>query len=270
MALSIQKANFWKRISAYLFDTIIAIILTVGIATVLSAVVGYNKHYDSFQSYYAQYETQYKAEYEEKYGVDLDATEETYNAYTEEEKANYQKARTEYANAVNEAMQNNADAMAAYQKVFSLSFMIVSVSLLLGVGVVQILPPLFFHNGQTLGKKIFGIAVMRSNCVQITNPVLFIRAVFGLYTIETMFPIALLLLVYFGVMGGVGTITVALLLILQCGVLIGTKNRSSIHDLLSDTVVVDMASQKIFQTQDEMLECVKAEQADEAAKKDYI
>lgn len=270
MALSIQKANFWKRISAYLFDTIIAIILTVGIATLLSAIVGYNKQYDTFQSYYTQYETQYKAEYEEKYGVDLDITEETYNNYTEEEKANFQKAQTEYTNAVNKAMQNNAEAMAAYQKVFSLSFMIVSISLLLGIGVVQLVPALFFHNGQTLGKKIFGIAVMRSNCVQISNPVLFIRTIFGLYTIETMFPIALLLLVYFGMMGGVGTITMGLLLLLQCGVLIGTKNHSSIHDLLSDTVVVDMASQRIFQTQDEMLEVVKVEQAEEAAKKDYI
>ncbi len=270
MALSIQKANFWKRISAYLFDAIVAVMLTVGFATVLSAIVGYDKHSETVERYYMQYEEEYKAEYEEKYGVDFDVTQEEYNAYTDAQKEHFQKAQTEYHNAVSKALQSNREAMTAYEKVLSLSFVILSISLLVGVLVVQFVPPLFFHNGQTLGKKIFGLALMRSNCVQISTPVLFIRATFGMYAIETMFPAALLLLVYFGMMGSVAFLTVGLLLILQIGLLIGTKNNSSIHDLLADTIVVDMASQRIFKTQDEMLAYVKEQQAEEAAKAEYI
>ncbi len=268
MALTVQKASLWKRVSAYLFDLIVTVMLTVGFATVLSALLRYNDYSDAVQRYYTQYETEYKAEYEEKYGVDFDITQEIYDGYTDAQKERYQNAQKEYAAAVNKALQANQEAMNAYQKVFGFSFVIVSVGLLIGVLTVQFLPALFFHNGQTLGKKIFGVAVMRSNCVRVSDSVTFIRALFGAYAIETMFPIALLLLTYFGVMGSVAFITVGLLLLLQVGVLVGTKNHCAIHDLLSDTVVVDMATQRIFETQEEMLNYVKALQAEEAAKKE--
>ncbi len=270
MSLTVQKANFWKRISAYLFDFILAVMLTAGLALTLSAILGYDRHSEAFAAYSARYEEQLKGEIANEYGVDFDITEETYNTYTEEQKTNFQNARQALSNAVAKALNGDADAMKAYNKVFSLSFVIVSISVLLGILVIQFIVPLFFGNGQTLGKKVFGCAVMRSNCVKLTTPVLFIRSIFGMYAIETMFPLALLLMIYFGVLGVVGTITIGLLLILQIGVMIATKNHSSIHDLLTDTVVVDMASQKIFPTQEEMLAYVQEQHAEEVAKKDYI
>ncbi len=254
MALTVQKANFWKRISAYLFDVIITLIITVGVATVLSAALGYNRHNQALETYYTEYET--------NYGVDFDVSEEDYNNYSEEQKNAY--------NAASEAFRKDERVQAVYQKLFFLTLVIVSISLLLSLLTVYFIVPLFFKNGQTLGKKIFGLAVMRSNCVQASKPVLFIRTLFGLYTIETMFPVTLVVMIYFGVMGSVGRLTIGLLFLLQAGVLIASKNRSSIHDLLSDTVVVDMASQRIFATQEEMLAYKQAQHAEEAAKKDYI
>ena len=46
---------------------------------------------------------------------------------------------------------------------------------------------------------------------------------------------------------------VCLLFVLQIGVMIATKTNSSIHDLLSDTVVVDFACQQIFDTEEELI-----------------
>ncbi len=253
MALSIQKANFWKRISAYLFDVIITVIIAVGVATVLSLLLGYDKNNDRLQSYYTEYEIQY--------GVDFDITEEELNELSQEEKANYDDAV--------KAFSKDPRVLEVYQKAFSLSLVIVSVSLLLSIVVVQFVAPLFFKNGQTLGKKIFGLAVMRTNCVKISNLVLFIRTVFGMYAIESMFPITLLLMTAFGLLGGIGTITILLLLILQVGVLIGTKHNAAIHDLLTDSVVVDMASQRIFDSEDALLAYKKAEAAEEAARQTY-
>ena len=98
---------------------------------------------------------------------------------------------------------------------------------------------------------MFGIAVIRTNCVKVSNPVLFIREIIGLYAMETMFPLLIILMIYFGYLGIIGTGTILLLMILQLGVMIKTETNSSIHDLLSDTMVVDLVSQRIFDTEEE-------------------
>ncbi len=252
MSLSIQKANFWKRISAYLFDCILTVILIVGIATILSAALGYDKHTKTLESYYT--------EYEQAYGIDFDITQEDFDNLSNEEQTRFNELSADFT--------KQEKVLAIYEKLLSLTLIIVGVGAFIGVLAVQFVVPLFFSNGQTLGKKIFGVAVMRSNCVRLTNKVLFIRALFGTYTIETMFPLALYILVYFGVLGSVGVITIGLLLLLQIGVLIGTKYNSSIHDLLADTIVVDMASQKIFDAESDMLAYKKEMHAQEAAKTD--
>ncbi len=263
MSLSIQKASLWKRFSAFLFDFIITAVVAVGIATLLSLALGYDKHNEKLESYYNEYETRFEAEY----GVDFDFMDsDEYQDLTEEEKKPYEAA----TDAFNEAIKEDDKIMKEYKTIFFLSLVLLSISILCGILVVYFLVPLFFRNGQTLGKKIFGIALVRSNCVKISKFVLFVRSIFGLYTIEVMFPIALLMMIAFGLLGVVGIVTIGLLLLLQVGLLLGTKHRATIHDLLSDTIAVDMATQRIFNTQDEMLEFVKKEKAEEAARKDYI
>ena len=107
---------------------------------------------------------------------------------------------------------------------------------------------------------------MRTNFVKITTPVLFIRSILGLYTIETMVPVLLLLMIYFGAIGLGGTIAIFGLLILQIAMLSSTKTSSSIHDLLADTAVVDMSSQKIFESEEALIAFKEEQHAQEAAK----
>ena len=227
--------------------------LTIGLAVLLSAVLGYDKQAEQLETYYAKYE--------ETYGVDLDISEEEFLKLSEEAQEKYR--------AANEAFAKDPEVLAVYHLIFSLTLVILSFAVLLGVLSIYFIVPLFFKNGQTLGKKIFGLVVIRSNLVKASNPVLFIRALFGLYAIETMFPLFLVVMIYFGLMGSVGVITIALLLILQIVVLVVSKNNSAIHDLLSDTVVVDFASQRIFDTQEALNEYVKEQQALEAQNAEY-
>ena len=44
MELDLQKANIWKRISAYLFDVIILGMVAVGVAFLLSSVLKYDQY----------------------------------------------------------------------------------------------------------------------------------------------------------------------------------------------------------------------------------
>ena len=233
--MEIQKADIWKRISAWLFDVILLLIVTVGFATAVSAIVNYDKYSAELTAHYERYEQQF--------GIDLFLSEEDFNKLSEEE-------QTEYKNLYQQAMDEFAkDEAVQYTNsmIFNLALVILNVSILLGYLVVYFLVPVLFKNGQTLGKKIFGIAVMRAHGVKLPNSILFVRSIIGQCVIGTLVPI------YFGLLGGIGIIMLILLLLLQLGLFFFTQNRSTIHDLLSYTVAVDMASQRIFENEADLI-----------------
>lgn len=276
MSFSLQKANLWKRISAFMFDMILTVIVTVGFATVVAAIVQYDAHLDRYQAQQERYSTlsaPYYEQIEEEFGVDLKISDEEKEQLTSEEQAAYNEENLRAAkDKLEELLETDAEIIQlaksmqqSFYKMFNMSVLIISISLFLATFIFYFVLPLLFKNGQTLGKKIFGIAVIRTNGVRISNFVLFVRSVLGMYTIELMVPVILVLLIYFGILGIVGTITIGLLLLLEIGVMIATKTNSSIHDLLSDTVVVDMASQQIFESEAALKAYEEARQADAIA-----
>ena len=242
MIFDLQKASLSKRISAFLFDFIILCVIAVGIATLLSLIVGYDARLEQLEIKYNKYE--------EIYGIDTDISTDDYNALTEAEKQ-------KYADASN-AMAEDEEMNKLYSILMNLTLITVSFAILLAYVITEVLVPLFFKNGQTLGKKIFGVALMRTDGVAVSPFQIFVRAIIGKYTIETMIPVFLLLLIFFGAIGDIGFLIVALLLLLQLIVMIATRSNSLIHDLFAVTVAVDMSSQMIFKNADEMLEYKKA------------
>ena len=129
--------------------------------------------------------------------------------------------------------------------------------------------PICFKHGRTLGKKIFGLAVIRTNGVKLGGQAHFIRAIIGKYTIETMVPVYILLMIIFGTLGITGTLVLLLLLGLELFTVFTTKTRSTIHDLISDTVVVDYNSQMIFDSEEELIAYKTRIHEEEANKREY-
>lgn len=256
MSFNLQKANFWKRISAFMFDIILTFVIALAIMIGFHAVLKVDAKIDKLNGY--------RTQYAEQIGLDLDLSNEEYEKLPEAEK----QAREEKFNELNELMRNDEAAMALNTEIVTVIATSVTVSLLIGTTIWYFVIPLFMKHGRTIGKKIFGLAVVRSNGVKLTNPILFVRSLIGLYAIETMFPLMLVFLILTGALSVVGIITLGLFAILQIFVLIYTKTNSCIHDLLTDTVVVDMASQQIFETQEERTEYDKAEAARKAAEQD--
>lgn len=253
MELDLQKANIGKRISAYLFDIIILSIVAVGIAFLLSGILKYDQYNRTLEEAYSSYETQY--------GINFELTQEEFDTMTEEYRARYDEAY--------EALTADNEAMFAYHMATNLALLILTLSILVAHIVLEYVVPLLLKNGQTLGKKIFGICVMRTDCVRMTALQLFVRSILGKYTIETMIPVLLLVMLYFGTVGLPGTLVLLLILLLQIIVIGVTKTNSAIHDLLSGTVVVDFHSQKIFDTTDELIEYKKVLAAERAARQNY-
>lgn len=250
----LQKASLWKRISAALFDFILLCILVVGAAAGLSSALGYDG--------YVQQVTEAYERYEQEYGVDLRISEEEFHQLSEAEQENYM--------AANKALNADADAVRAYQMYQHLPLLTVTFSVLFGILIMQVAIPLIFGNGQSLGKKIFGIALMRIDGVKMTSLQLFVRSVLGKFAVELMIPIFIFINLYwFGSISIVGIAVLLLLLVAQIICLAVTRTGSLLHDVMAGTVAVDMASQMIFATKEEQLEYIKNLHAQEAADAAY-
>ena len=253
MIYDLQKAGMWKRISAFLFDNILLLVAIVGIAALLSTMLGYDKHSNTLNAAYEKYETQY--------GITFNTTEEQYNAMTEAEKANY--------DAAYEALTADEEAMYAYSMMVNLMLVILSGAILLAMFIFEFAVPMLFGNGQTLGKKIFGIAIMRTDGVKVSGPLMFIRTILGKFTVETMIPVIILFMMFLGTIGIIGPFIIMVLLALQCIMLVMSKSGRLIHDYLAKTVAVDMSSQMIFRTTEDLIAYKKRLAAEQAARQVY-
>jgi len=253
VAYDLQKANFWKRISAWLFDNIITMILAVGIAFLLSAALGYNQYSDRITDAYNHYETEY--------GISFDITSEEYLDLPAEKQQAYEKAQ--------EAISADEDAMYAYSMVVNLTMVISTFGILFSVTAMEFVVPLLFGNGQTLGKKIFGLCVVRTDCVRVNTMQMFVRTILGKFTIETMIPVYLLLMLFWGITDLTGTLILSALLLTELIILISTRRHAGIHDLLAGTAVADFGSQIIFSTEQDLIEYQKKVHADRAARQPY-
>lgn len=249
--IDIQKANFTKRISAFLFDFIIFCILTAGFGCLLSLVTGYDRHQETYDAIYTEYLTTYGlATYE---GVDL-------SALSSEEYEEYISA----AEAFQSAFEQNETAMSEYASIVTLSLIVISGGIFLALLVIEFIVPIIFKNGQTLGKKIFSICLMRSDCLKISPIFLFVRTFLGKFALEIMIPVLLFIKFYFGSFGIIDIMMILLLVFGQVICLIATKHDRAIHDIIASTIVVDFMSQEIFETASER-DALIAQRQSEAA-----
>ncbi len=249
----LQKANMTKRISAFIFDLIITVTVAVAFGTFLSFITRYDSHYDACINVISKYEK----EYDVLYTID----ENEYTSLSEEGKKNYE--------ALCNAISSDEDFIYHNHSYLNLSLLIVSLGLFFGVLAVEFVIPLVFKDGKSLGKKIFGLGVMRTDHVRVTPLFIFIRTVLGKYTIELMIPVLLVFMIYFGMIGSLGTFILIAMLALQIICMIVTRTNSCLHDLLAGTVVIDFPTQKIYETKEEMIAAKEKLAAEKAAKAAY-
>jgi uncharacterized RDD family membrane protein YckC len=237
MVYDIQKAGFWKRLSAWFLDAILLLFLAVGASLILSPMLQFDSYSDTVDAISQRYEAET--------GVSFDITAEEYQKMSETDRAKFDEAYGKFA--------ADEEAIHAYNMLISLSILIVSLSIFLSCLVLEFLIPLALKNGQTIGKKIFGLGVMRAHGVKVEGVCMFIRSILGKYTIEIMVPVMLITMMFWNILGGMGIIVLALMALLQVILLIATRNNSAIHDYLAHTVVVELQSQMIFENEDELL-----------------
>ena len=265
MIYDLQKASMWKRISAFLCDIILFCIVAVGVALLLSSLLGIDAQQEKMAAICNRYAEEYKLDAfltkEELDGaLSIALTEERLNTLSEEQK--------ELLNQVEKAMSNDAEYLHANTMVNQLILLVITFSILISQLILEFAVPLLFKNGQTLGKKIFGVGVMRIDGVKISPLMLFVRTVLGKYAVETMIPVFVLLSLVIGTASIVTLVLLLLLIVAQVALLIFTQANTPLHDMLAGTVTVDFASQMIFDSPEELLEYKKRLHAESVAEKE--
>ena len=253
MTADLQKASFSKRIAALLLDFILLTILITGVAAVVTAVTNYDT--------YVQAADARQKHFEAEYDVRFDITEEEYLALSEEKQQLYTNAY--------QKLYKDKEFLSAYNMMVSLIMLILSLSIFVGVIVVDFVIPLFLKNGQTLGKKVFGIGLVRVDGVQLSTLQLFVRTVLGKFAIELMIPTYIIIMLIFNLANIIHIAIVAILLIAQVVCIAVTKTNSAIHDLMAGTVAIDISSQQIFRSTEELLEYTKKIHAERADRSGY-
>ena len=203
MIYDVQKAGVLKRFSAFLLDFILLCVLAAGFAFLLAWITQVDKYTDTLHGYYEQYG--------QKYGVNFEISAEDYNKLTDEQKQLYQ-------DAYSAIFMENHDAFKAYRMSIMLPILITTISILLSYIILEFVVPLCLKNGQTVGKKVFSLGVVFNNSVRISTFALFVRTILGKYTIGTMFPLMLIMLMLYQRMGAISVLVlIGALAVLQFG-----------------------------------------------------
>lgn len=237
MIYGIERASLLKRIFASILDVILLSILATGFAFLASKIARVDYHQKKVQEYYTYYETTYNV----KFGL----TQKDFDNMSEEELNHYKE--------VNEIIAQDKEFVKENSLVQRLILLVVVIGLFLGTFIVEFIIPLFLKNGQTVGKKVFSLCLVRKDAVKITGVQLFARSVIGKFALELMAPTYLVISIIYGFNGYLGLILVGAIVITQIVLLIATKNKTLIHDLIAFTVVVDKQSQMIFESEQDLI-----------------
>ena len=223
-----QKAITWKRVSAFLVDAAVLVVLAIGFGVLLSNIFGFATYNEAVQAAYMRYE--------EVYDTSFELTQADYEAMTQEERDRYDQAY--------EALIADQEAMYAYNMTIKLTLGVTTLSILITVILLELVGPLLLGNGQTLGKKMLGLSVMRTDGTSLAISQLLIRTLVGKYIIEIMIPVLLVVLLFFNIIGLGGLIVAGGIVLLQVISMWISKTNAAIHDRLAGTVVVEASPRK--------------------------
>lgn len=252
MKYDVQKAGMLRRIPAWLLDLILLITLATGLIAGMSYVLDMDTQVDKMDAIYKQYE--------KEYGVSFTITGEEYEKLSEAEKAKYEQA--------NVALAEDTQAQKTYELLMNLTLITLSVGILGAFLILEFAVPLLLKNGQTLGKKAFGVALMRNDGIKVTTFMMFARSILGKYTVETMMPVLLLVSMFFNGGSGFSVMLLVAFLLAQIIIPLATRNKTAIHDLMACTIAVELSSQMIFDTVQEQEEYYKRLDEENAASAD--
>lgn len=252
--LDFYKAKPLKRLAAYAIDMILLLAITVGVVAGMFSALGYWNYKDELNAHYTRYE--------QEYGVEIDVTAEAKTAMSDEEIAKRTEALA--------AMEKDERVQHVMYSIVYILLGSIAAGLLVAHLILEVMLPLIFKNGQTVGKKLMGLCVMHKHHVRVGAVQIICRAVLGKYFIETLIPVAIILTRNItnpdSVISLVGTVLLPVIAMVQGFLVLMSQANCGIHDKLFNTVVADFKEQYIFDTLDERIDFEEAYEEEMAAR----
>ena len=253
MIHDIQKGGMWKRISASMLDMVILVVVMEAFILLFSFITGFGDYLQQYDAYEDEMDV-IAMEYYKDFGIDYELinNSEEFNKLPQEE----QDAYKEILNGADEAFRKdtrvielNRKANDVLKSIISLLLIVITFPVLISFAILEFAVPIIFKNGQTFGKKVFGLAVMRTDSIKVTPFMMFARGVLGKCTFGILVPTYIIIMSIFSLLHPIiGIVIVVAILLAQIVAVLATKKRTAIHDLLAQTIVVDMSTQMIFDT----------------------
>ena len=253
----IQKAGLWKRIAAGILDLILLVVLATGVCWALSSALNYTQWFDR--------SAQIRTEYTQRFNLPEKVTQEYLDQLTPEEYAAY----LENVKLADEAVAQDEEAIRVFSMVVNLSLLIASGGILLSMLLLEFVVPLVLGNGQTVGKKVFSLCLIRNDAVKVNTLQLFTRFVLGKFAVGVMIPVYSAIMILLNVANPLLLLLAAASLIAQVICFAATRNNCLLHDLMAGTVVVDYGSQQIFKTTGDLIAHQQKIAAERAARQKY-
>jgi uncharacterized RDD family membrane protein YckC len=232
-AYTLNLANPWKRFAAWILDFILLATIAVGVTWLCSIIFNFTEENAKLYSYYEQYGV-----YTVTDGV---------GAFCETD-ANYSNECA----AMWTNFGNDASAVGQYQKVVSLTFIMLTIGVFVSTTIIYLVFPLIFRNGQTIGKKVMGVALLSKDEIQVSTFQVVTRYLIGNFTIMLMLPIMLLLVAIYFNWGLILTLPGIAIELGNIVAIMVTKNKQNIPDLIARTIPIDISSQIIAKTPEEL------------------
>ena len=217
----------FRRFGAFIVDLCLVVVLTVIIALPLRSISGYAATSDKMNAIFDRIAAEH--------GVDINITNQQYNALPDEEKL--------AIDAALEDISEDTEAAELYAKTVRLLFIVIFSSLLVSVVLLELVLPLIFKNGQTIGKKLMRLQVERRDGEPLNLVTMLLRSITGKFFIDYGLPVFFFLSFIYANAGRTPLIGLLMLTLGQIVSIAVTSDRRALHDIIAGTVVVPVALQ---------------------------
>lgn len=263
-AYEIKQAKISKRIYAFLIDLLIFIVIFSASMFLLNT---YSKDYNDSKKIYDEKCLEYNLVVEktnedgEKYTISWSVYDFMLSSFSspgchadkfediKEISDSCQKEYNDFLAKQSEAFKNDEVAFSAYNAIVKYRIGFYAFSSFLALLIINIVFPLIFKNGQTLGKKVFELGLVSKKGIKVSFANIGLRFLIGIFAFE-VFPFMLYLAV--SNVFSIGLFLGMALFFVNFCLFIFTKNHTMVHDYVGGTIVVDLHTTIVFNSIEEM------------------
>lgn len=233
-AYTIQKASFFKRVVAFIFDMICVMFLFVAVENLVShPIVNAAYNYEELDHRYEEKLVEHGIGYFDEKDDNKFKLNEIPEGETDYDWTSFRK---------------DEEALYLEGMVSNLNLFKLTLDALLSELIIFCIVPLILKNGQTLGKKLMHLGLISTNEVKVRSWNVFARYAIGIFALETM--ISFFFFTFF---------IIPLPLLLTVVFAISSKRGMALHDYIGGTIVIDMNNTVILDTVEERKKRIQEE-----------